>query len=330
MEKRRLAGTELNVSRVCMGTMTFGSQTDLETATAMVDLCLGRGINFFDTANVYNQGRSEVFLGEALGERRSDVVVATKVCNPMGEPEEYTGLSRDSMRRAIDASLARLGTDHIDIYYLHLPDYETPIEETLATLQELRDEGMIRYPATSNYSAWQMCEMFAVCERHGWEPPRIAQPMYNLAARGIDQEYLPFTRRYEISNIVYNPLAGGLLTGKQNRESGAPLPGAPLPGTRFDGNQMYLDRFWHREYFRAVEEVQEIAKRAGLSPVQLSLGWLRAQATDVDGIILGASTIEQLQENLDAFETAIPGQDIQDACDGIWTRLRGPTPAYNR
>ena len=305
-----------------MGTMTFGSQTDTDAAAAMVDLCFERGVDFFDTANVYNQGRSEEILGEVLGDRRPEIVLASKVCNPMGDPVEYRGLSRDAIRRGIDDSLRRLGTDYLDIYYLHLPDYDAPIEESLATLEELRVEGLIRYPATSNYSAWQMAEMFSICEREGWAKPWIAQPMYNLAARGIEQEYLAFTARYGISNVVYNPLAGGLLTGKQPS-------GAPLPGTRFDGNRMYLDRFWHDEYFHAVAEVETIARDAGLTPVRLALGWLRARE-DADCIILGASRIEHLEENLAAFDAPPPGDDVLAACDGVWARLRGPTPAYNR
>lgn len=322
MERRKLVNTDLEVSRACMGTMTFGSQTDVETARAMVDMCLERGVDFFDTANVYNDGRSEEVLGEVLGNRRGEIVLASKVRNPMGDPVAYEGLSRDAIRRGIEASLRRLDTDYLDIYYLHLPDYETPIEESLATLEELRVEGMIRYPATSNYSAWQMCEMFAICEREGWAKPWIAQPMYNLAARGIEQEYLAFTKRYGISNIVYNPLAGGLLTGKQR-------PEAPLPGTRFDGNRMYLDRFWHDEYFHAVAGAEAVAREAGLTPVELALGWLRARE-GADCVILGASRMEHLEENLAAFETPPLGDDVLDACDAVWARLRGPTPNYNR
>ncbi|WP_423927933.1 aldo/keto reductase [Candidatus Palauibacter sp.] len=322
MERRRIANTDLEVSRACMGTMTFGSQTDVDSARAMVDLCLERGVDFFDTANVYNGGRSEEVLGEVLGDRRRDIVLASKVRNPMGDPVEYTGLSRDAIRRGIEASLRRLKTDYLDIYYLHLPDYDVPMDESLAALEELRVEGLIRYPATSNYSAWQMCEMFAICEREDWAKPWIAQPMYNLAARGIEQEYLPFTKRYGISNVVYNPLAGGLLTGKQS-------PEAPLPGTRFDGNRMYLDRFWHDEYFHAVTEVEGIAGDAGLTPVQLALGWLRAR-DGADCIILGASRIEHLEENLAAFEAPPLSAEVLAGCEAVWARLRGPTPSYNR
>ncbi len=305
-----------------MGTMTFGSQADLETARTMVDMCLDRGIDFFDTANVYNQGVSEEILGEVLGDHRKEIVLASKVQGAMGEPTQYAGLSRNAIRKAIEASLRRLDTDYVDIYYLHMPDPETPIEESLAALEELRVDGLIRYPATSNYSAWQMCEMFGICEREGWPKPWIAQPMYNLAARGIEQEYLAFTEHNQISNVVYNPLAGGLLTGKQRST-------APLPGTRFDGNQMYLDRFWHDQYFEAVAEVESIARDAGLTPVELALTWLKRQER-AHCIILGASRVSQLEENLAAFEIPPLADDVLAACDRVWQRLRGPTPDYNR
>ncbi|MCG8468022.1 MAG: aldo/keto reductase [Gemmatimonadetes bacterium] len=306
-----------------MGTMTFGSQVEPADAKRMIDRCLDAGINFFDTANVYNQGRSEEILGEALGPRRSEVIVASKVRGAMGDPTAYVGLSREAIRRAIEDTLRRLGTDYLDLYYLHLPDYETPIEETLSAMDELVREGKVRYPATSNYSAWQMAEMFAICDSEGYAKPWVAQPMYNLAARGIEQEYLPFTERFEISNVVYNPLAGGLLTGKQ------PKDGDPLPGTRFDGNRMYLDRFWHDAYFDAVEEVTRIAAEADVSPAQLALGWLLARP-DAHCVILGASSAKQLEENLAAFDLPPLSTDVLTACDPVWERLRGPTPNYNR
>ncbi len=171
-----------------MGTMTFGSQVDESESRRMVDLCLDVGINFFDTANVYNQGRSEEILGAALGPKRKQVVLASKVRGRMKQEPSYGGLSRPAIRRGIDESLARLGTDYLDIYYLHLPDYETPIEETFEPLEELRQEGKIRYTATSNYSAWQLCEIFWLCEKNGYQPPRISQPMYNILTRGIEQD----------------------------------------------------------------------------------------------------------------------------------------------
>ena len=306
-----------------MGAMTFGSQADREESRRIVDRCLDVGINFFDTANVYNQGKSEELLGEALGSRRQDIILASKVRGVMKVPTDHSGLSREAIRCALNASLDRLQTDYLDIYYLHLPDYDTPIEESLAAMDELKQEGKIRYLATSNYSAWQMCEMFTICEREGYAKPWIAQPMYNLAARGIEQEYMAFTKKYGISNIVYNPLAGGLLTGKQKRNS------APLANTRFDGNQMYLDRFWHNAYFDAVAEVKAIAQDENMTPIDMAFRWLLAQE-QVHCILLGASSLNQLDQNLEALKASPLTDEQLSACDEVWHKLRGPTPNYNR
>ena len=323
MHKQKLAHTDLEVSRVCMGTMTFGSQADLDESTRIVDRSLDAGVNFFDTANVYNQGRSEEMLGRILGARRKDVVLASKVRGAMGNPTEYCGLSREAIRRGIEGSLRRLNTDYLDIYYLHQPDYDTPIEDTLDVMEELRREGKIRYPATSNYSAWQLCEMHMICNKRGYEKPWIAQPMYNLVARGIEQEYLAFTEKVGISNVCYNPLGGGLLTGKHKKGQ------APMPGTRFDGNQMYLKRYWHDPYFEAVSEFEQIAKEGGISMVQLALAWL-LQQKQAHCIILGASRLDQLEQNLAALETDALSPEQLAACDQVWRKLRGPTPFYNR
>ncbi len=323
MEKRKIAHTDLEVSRACMGTMTFGSQADFEESSRIVDRCLDAGINFFDTANVYNQGRSEEILGRALGPRRKDIVLASKARGAMGDPVEYEGLSAAAVRGAIEASLARLGTDYLDIYYLHQPDGETPIDETLGVLEELRNEGKIRYPATSNYSAWQLCEMHAMCDKSGYAKPWISQPMYNMLARGIEQEYLDFTAKEGVTNVVYNPLAGGLLTGKQKVDA------APLPGTRFDGNQLYLDRFWHDAYFDAVSEAGEIAQGEGITLVQLAFAWL-LQQEQAHCIILGASRLDQLEEDLEALQAPRLSDEQLEACDRVWQKLRGPTPNYNR
>jgi aryl-alcohol dehydrogenase-like predicted oxidoreductase len=323
MEYRVLPHTDLKVSRVSFGTMTFGAQTDEAAARSMTDRCLDAGINFFDTANIYNQGRSETILGKALAGRRDKVILATKVRGKMGEGPDESGLSRAALRKALEASLKRLATDYVDVYYLHQPDYDTPIEETLAALDEAVRAGKVRYPAVSNYAAWQVCEIHWLAEKKGYRPPHISQPMYNLLARGIEEEYLPFCRRFGVAVVPYNPLAGGLLTGKHSRRQG------PISGTRFDGNQMYLDRYWHDDYFAAVEELAGIARDAGKTLVELSFQWLLAQPV-VDSIILGASRLEQLEENLKACEGAKLDEATLARCDAVWKRLRGITPKYNR
>ena len=324
MRTTELAGTGLNVSRVCLGTMTFGSQVPEADAARMVDYALERGVNFFDTANVYNQGLSEEIAGRVLGKRRSRVVLATKARGVMGEGDAaYGGLSRAAVRRAAEESLARLGTDYIDIYYLHQPDPGVEIAETLEEMDALRREGKIRCIGSSNYASWQMAEMDAISRERGFRPPAIAQPMYNVLARGIEQEYIAFTDRFRVANVCYNPLAGGLLSGKQSKEAG------PIPGTRFDGNQMYLKRFWHDEYFRAVSALKEVASGLGITLAELALRWV-CHRPGADCVILGASRFAHLESNIDASQRDPLPAEALDACDEAWRALRGPTPQYNR
>jgi aryl-alcohol dehydrogenase-like predicted oxidoreductase len=323
MEFRTLAKTGLKVSRLSFGTMTFGSQTDEATALRMMDCCLEAGINFIDTANVYNLGAAETIAGKTLKGRRDKVILATKVRNKVGDAPDDEGLSRAAIHKAIDASLRRLGTDYVDLYYLHLPDYATPIEETLEAMEELVRAGKVRFPAISNYAAWQVAEILCICEKRAYHPYFISQPMYNLIARGIEDEYLPFCRRFGVAVVPYNPLAGGLLTGKHSRQDG------PAPGTRFDGNKMYQDRYWHDDDFAAVEELRVIAADAGKTILELALQWLLSQPL-VDSIILGASRLEQLEENLKAAEGDSLDPSVLVGCDAVWKRLRGITPKYNR
>ncbi|HEY2012040.1 MAG TPA: aldo/keto reductase [Bryobacteraceae bacterium] len=322
METRTLPHTALTVSRACLGTMTFGSQTDPPAAARMIDLCLDRGVNFLDTANVYNKGLSETILGEILKGRRDRFILASKVGNKTGDPPDAAPLSSKAILANLDASLRRLQTDYLDLYYLHLPDYETPIEETLETMDRVVRAGKVRYPATSNFAAWQLCRVLSLCEKKGYQPPMVSQPMYNLLARGIEQEYVPFCREFGVSMVVFNPLAGGLLTGKQHRDR-------PLAGTRFDNNQMYLNRYWHPAQFDAVDDLRAIAEAAGRSLVDLSINWL-LHHTAADCVILGASKVEQLEQNLDAFDRGPLSSETVAACDAAWRTLRGITPKYNR
>jgi len=323
MEYRTLSATELRVSRLSFGTLTFGKSMDEAAACRAIDRCLVEGINFFDTANVYNTGMAEAMLGKALAGKRQAVIVATKAGFKTGVPGDEAGLSRSAIRKSLDSSLKRLQTDYVDLFYLHLPDYEVSIEETLAATDEAVRAGKVRYPAVSNYAAWQVCEIRWIGEKSGLKPFCVSQPMYNVLARGIEDEYLPFCKRFNIAVVPYNPLAGGLLTGKQSKQRG------PIPGTRFDGNKLYLDRYWHDDYFAAVEELAGVARDAGKSPVEFAFQWLLSQA-QVDSIILGASSTEQLQENLKACQGGPLEESLLARGDAVWRRLRGITPKYNR
>jgi len=323
MEYRVLSTTDLKVSRLSFGTLTFGSSMDEAAATQAIDRCLAAGINFFDTANVYNKGTAETMLGKALSGRRQQVIVATKVGFKTGVSADEGGLSRAALQKSLDASLQRLQTDYVDLFYLHLPDYAAPIEETLAAMEEAVRAGKVRYPAVSNYASWQVCVIHWLAEKNGFKPPRVSQPMYNVVTRAIEEEYLAFCRRFNIAVVPYNPLAGGLLTGKQSLQRG------PIPGTRFDANKLYLDRYWHDDYFAAVEELAGIARDAGKTLVELAFQWLLGQQ-QVDSIILGASRLDQLEENLKACQGGPLDDSVLARCDAVWKRLRGITPKYNR
>jgi aryl-alcohol dehydrogenase-like predicted oxidoreductase len=323
MDYRTLPNTNLKVSRVSFGTMTFGSQTDEAVARRMLDLCFDSGINFIDTANIYNKGLSETIVGKLLKGCRDKAILATKVRGKMGDRPDESGLSRAAIRKAIDCSLQRLQTDYVDLYYLHQPDYDVPIAETLIAMDELVKAGKVRYLAISNFAAWQVAEIHCVSQKNGYQPPFISQPMYNMLARAIEDEYLPFCRQYGVAVVPYNPLAGGLLTGKQSRES------KPIAGSRFDGNKMYLDRYWHDDDFDAVDELKTIARDAGKTIVELALQWVLSQE-QVDSVILGASKLDQLEENLKACAGPKLSDDVLTRCDAVWSHLRGVTPKYNR
>jgi 1-deoxyxylulose-5-phosphate synthase len=317
-----LPRTELKISRVAYGNMTFGGQTEEPEAARILDTCLDRGVTFLDTANVYNLGKAEAMLGRLLGARRQSVVLASKVRGKMGEGPLEWGLSRAAILHNAEESLKRLNTDYLDLYYLHMPDNAVAIEESLEAMDTLVRHGKVLYPALSNYAAWQTLETFRITDDQGYAPIAAAQMMYNVVARGLEQEFVPLANKYELAIVAYNPLAGGLLTGKQQRER-------PAPGTRFDGNKMYLDRYWHAAYFDAVDELRAVADAAGRSLVSLSLSWLLHHTTTAC-VLLGASRLDQLTANLDAAEEGPLSDDVVKRCDEIWLKVRGPQPQYNR
>jgi aryl-alcohol dehydrogenase-like predicted oxidoreductase len=322
MNKVKLKGTHLEVSRLCFGTMTFGKPVEQVTANRMIDQCLDAGINFVDTANIYQAGLSETMLGEAMRGKRDKLIVATKGRGKMGDALDQSGLSKRAVFRAVEDSLKRLQTDYVDLYYLHQPDYAVAIEETLSAVEDLVKQGKIRFPGTSNYSGWQVCEMLWIARQNEYRPAFVSQPMYNLLARGIEQEYVPMAKKYEVTIIAYNPLAGGLLTGKHSQ---AAIP----PGTRFDNNSMYQDRYWHSQNFAAVEKLKKAAEQAGRSLIDVAFCWL-LHHTQTDCILLGATRTDQLDQNLAACEKGPLPPEVLQACEEVWTDLRGPVPIYNR
>jgi aryl-alcohol dehydrogenase-like predicted oxidoreductase len=300
--------------------MTFGAQVDRAEASRMLHDARDAGINFIDTANVYAAGESERILGALLNGRRTEIVLASKIGMKVGE--EPPGLSRQALTSAVENSLKRLRTDFLDICYLHQPDAGVPMDESLAAMDALVSAGKVRYPASSNFASWQVCRMFWLAESSGYAPARIAQPMYNLLARRIEDEFLPACAALGISTIVYNPLAGGLLIGKHRG-------GQPLAGTRFDGNQAYLDRYWNDQTLCAVDHLGKAASAAGRSLLSLSLNWL-AHHTPANCLVLGASRAEQLCENLRTLEDGPLDAETLSTCDQVWAMLKGISPKYNR
>jgi aryl-alcohol dehydrogenase-like predicted oxidoreductase len=322
MDYCQLNRTNLRVSRLCLGTMNFGLPVDQAGATRMLDRSIEAGINFVDTANIYQHGRAESMLGVAMRGKRDKLVVATKVQMKMGEGPDESGLSKRAIFRAVEDSLRRLQTDYIDIYFLHAPDYAVKIEESLDAMQTLITQGKIRYVGTSNYASWQVCQMHWIAERNGYQAPSIDEPMYNLLARGIEQEFMPMAKELGVSIIVYNPLAGGMLTGKHN-------PGTIVAGGRFDVMPAYQDRYMRPQSFAAVERLKKIAADAGRSLISLSMNWL-LHHTRVDCVILGASRMDHFEANLLACgEGPLPAAAVE-ACDALWKEFRGPVPFYNR
>ncbi len=323
MEYRKFPGSGLKVSRLALGTMMFGGQTSEADGIAMTHAALDAGINFVDTANVYNQGASEICVGKALKGRRDKVILATKVNGRTGEDINEAGLSRWNIIRACEASLKRLDTDYIDLYYLHAPDYGTPIEETLAAMDTLMRHGKIRYYGFSNYASWQACEILWKAEKLGIPRPIASQNVYNLITRGLDDEFIPFAKHHDIGIVVYNPIAAGLLAGKHVYGD------RPTEGTRFALSANYAARYWNERNFEALDKLIGIAGGAGLSILELAYRFVAAEDS-VTSILSGVSKMEQLQQNLAVLDGPALTQDVLDACDAVYRELTGSRFKYNR
>lgn len=321
MEQRTIEGTDLTVSRISFGTMTFGQQTDETAAAEMLDIVLDAGVTMLDTANIYTEGASETILGRLIESRRDEILIATKVGNPKGS--DGPPLRADEVRASMLRSLQRLRCDYVDLFYLHRPDPATPLEETMGAMEELRQEGLVREFGISNFASWQVAELAAMADRNGWHRVRFSQPVYSLLARRIEDEYLAATAEYGLANIVYNPLAGGLLTGKHR------LDHLPDDGTRFSYNERYRRRYWNQRQFESIEDLSDIAADVGISIIELSFRWLLAQP-HVDSILVGASSSEQLRENLAVCAKGPLDADVLQRCDEVWAALGGSTPVHTK
>ncbi len=321
----KLPGVPVALSHLVLGTMTFGDTVDAAGAATMVDAALDAGITGIDTANAYASGRTEPMLAELLRGRRDRVVLATKAGMPHPDAGDHSPLSPTALRASLEGSLRRLDTDRIDLFYLHQPDRATPIADTLATVAEFVAEGKVLALGVSNYAAWQIAELTHTADVLGAPRPVLAQQLYNLLARRVEEEYLEYARTSGLTTMVYNPLGGGLLTGRHRF--------GDEPGTGRFGDSalagMYRQRYWDARLFAAVERLAGIAEGAGIGLAELSLRWLLGKE-DVGALLLGGSREAQLHANLAAAAAGALPADVRTACDEVGADLRGPMPAYNR
>jgi aryl-alcohol dehydrogenase-like predicted oxidoreductase len=297
VEYRRLGDTGLMVSELCLGCMTFGREADEEASKDLVARFLEAGGNFVDTADVYSKGISEEITGRAIKGVRDDVVLATKVFFPMGEGPNDTGLSRKHITQGCEDSLRRLGTDYIDLYQVHCWDSATPLKETLSALTDLVRSGKVRYIGVSNFTGWQLMRSLAVSESHGFERFVCLQPQYSLVERNIEREILPVCLEEGLGVIPWSPLGGGFLSGKYRRGE------EPPRGSRISEAVESMEEYWDRRAternWAVLDVVGEISEASGKSYAQISLNWLLRQPV-VTAPIVGARTVEQLEDNLGA------------------------------
>lgn len=321
---RPLGRTGVKVSPLCLGCMMFGGQTDLETSVRIIHRAVEAGINFIDTADVYSAGKSEEVTGEAIqrGGFRDQIVLATKVHGGMGPGPNDSGNSAKHIIAGCEASLRRLKTDYIDLYQIHRPQSDIPIDETLRALDRLIRDGKILYAGTSTFAAWQLMESLAISRELGLSRFICDQPPYNLLDRRIERELVPFARTHGFALIPWSPLAGGLLTGKYRKGHEAP------EGVRFAAKNRppHLQNrltplFWDR-----IEGFASLSEQRGVAPSQLALAWSLSQP-GITSAIIGPRTPEQLEDNLLALDVPVTDED-KSALDGIFPPGRMTSPFY--
>jgi aryl-alcohol dehydrogenase-like predicted oxidoreductase len=297
VELRFLGGTGVKVSKLALGCMSFGGDADEATSAAMFAHARDAGVTFFDTADVYNEGRSEEILGRLTASCRDEVVIATKAYFPTGKDANARGSSRYHLVRAVEGSLRRLGSDRVDVFYLHRWDDATRIEETLRAVDDLVRAGKILYPACSNFAAWQVAHALGVAARGGWANLVAVQPMYNLVKRQAEVELLPMARELGVGVVPYSPLGGGLLSGKYGA---AKRPDAG----RLVSNAMYQTRYGDPRVYDAADALGGLAAELGHAPATLAVAWVASHPA-VTSVLLGARSIEQLDASLAAADLTL-------------------------
>jgi aryl-alcohol dehydrogenase-like predicted oxidoreductase len=300
MDYVQLGAGGLRVSRLCLGTMNFGGPTAAAESLAMMAAAMEAGVNFIDTADVYTGGESERLVGQAIAGRRDAVVLATKARNPVGPGPNDHGSSRKHLRLAIEASLRRLGTDYIDLYYLHRPDDACPIEESWQALDDFVRAGKVLYAGVSNFWGWQAAQVATLARERRWAPLSCLQPLYNLANRDAEVELLPLARAMGLGVVSYSPIARGVLTGKYQ------AGGAPPPDSRAArGDKRLAETEWRSTNLELAAAVAPLAAELGCTMAQFALAWVLANPL-ITAPIIGPRTPEQLADNLGALAVSIP------------------------
>ena len=304
MNYRNLGNSGLKVSSIGLGTNQFGGKVGLENANNIIAAALGAGINLIDTADVYQDGRSEEYIGKALYRKRHEVLIATKVRFKTGNAPNDQGASRQHILNGVDASLRRLATEYIDLYQIHAWDKETPIEETMQALDDLVRSGKVRYIGASNFSAWQLTLSNAIAELYGWNRFISIQPHYHMLERKIEDELIPSCQYFGIGILPYFPLAGGFLTGKY--EKGQPAPA----GSRGETSE-YVQRYMSTDNYKILEALKKFASQHERNLNDLAHAWLLAQPM-VSSVISGATCIEHVQANAGAHDWQLSPDEIQE------------------
>jgi aryl-alcohol dehydrogenase-like predicted oxidoreductase len=318
-------GVEVPMSGLVFGTMTLGDTVDAEAAARMIDVAMEAGITAVDTANGYAGGRTEEMLRPLVAHRRDRILLASKAGMPHPDVGDASPLSAAGLRAAVEGSLRRLGVDHLDLLYLHQPDRSAPLHETLETVATLVQERKVGALGVSNFAAWQIVRVGTVADEVGAPRPVVAQQLYNLLARRLEEEYAEMATSTGLRTMVYNPLGGGLLARPQQFDE------QPSSGRFGDSRlaEMYRRRYWNEQLFDAVAELRRIAEDAGVALPELALRWLLSRPS-TDAVLLGASRPSQLESNIAYLGRGPLPDDVLEACDRVGARLRGPMPDYHR
>ncbi len=303
MDYRLLGRTGVRVSPICLGTMMFGGPTNEADSIDIIHKAIDQGVNFIDTANIYNLGESERVVGKGIADRRDSVVLATKGRQKMGDGPNETGASRLHLMNELDASLRRLNTDYIDVHYTHTPDYDTPIDETLRAMDDMVRSGKVRYIACSNFRAWRLCEALWTSDKLGLERFCCVQPLYNIVNRDIEVELLPLCQAHQVGVVSYSPLARGILTGKYK-------PGqTPDDGTRAarkDARMMQAE--WRESSLEVSAEIVKHCDSRGVSSSQFALAWCLANPI-LTSVIVGPRTMAQFDDNIECLQLEVTAED---------------------